>query len=299
MSMIKVIFLGTSDAIPSASRNHTSILLEYKNENILIDCGEGTQRQFRKAKLNPNKVTKILITHWHGDHVLGLAGLLQTLTFSNYNKTLNIYGPKGTKEFMKILLRTFAFQGKYRINIEEAEGKFFENDEFYLEAEKMTHGIPCNAYSFVKKGRLRIDKKKLEKTKLKGPILKKLKEGKDVTYNGRKYLAKNLTYSEDSKKVSFVFDTSFNKNIVPFVKNSDLLVCESTFGAELEDKAEEYKHLNVKKTAQIAKQSKSKELILTHISQRYSKNPKSILDAAKKIFRNSHIAQDLDVVEVK
>ena len=297
--MIKIIFLGTSDAIPSASRNHTSILLEYKNENILIDCGEGTQRQFRKAKLNPNKITKILITHWHGDHVLGLAGLLQTLTFSNYNKTLNIYGPKGTKEFMKILLRTFAFQGKYRINIEEAEGKFFENDEFYLEAEKMTHGIPCNAYSFVKKGRLRIDKKKLEKTKLKGPILKKLKEGKDVTYNGRKYLAKNLTYSEDSKKVSFVFDTSFNKNIVPFVKNSDLLVCESTFGAELEDKAEEYKHLNVKKTAQIAKQSKSKELILTHISQRYSKNPKSILDAAKKIFRNSHIAQDLDVVEVK
>jgi len=299
MSMIKIIFLGTSDAIPSAERNHTSILLEYKNENILIDCGEGTQRQFRKAKLNPNKVTKILITHWHGDHVLGLAGLLQTLTFSNYNKTLNIYGPKGTKEFMKILLRTFAFQGKYRINVEEAEGKFFENDEFYLEAEKMTHGIPCNAYSFVKKGRLRIDKKKLEKTKLKGPILKKLKEGKDVTYNGRKYLAKNLTYSEDSKKVSFVFDTSFNKNIVPFVKNSDLLVCESTFGAELEDKAEEYKHLNVKKTAQIAKQSKSKELVLTHISQRYSKNPKSILDAAKKIFKNSVLVRDLDEIEVK
>ena len=297
--MIKIIFLGTSDAIPSASRNHTSILLEYKNENILIDCGEGTQRQFRKAKLNPNKVTKILITHWHGDHVLGLAGLLQTLTFSNYNKTLNIYGPKGTKEFMKILLRTFAFQGKYRINVEEAEGKFFENDEFYLEAEKMTHGIPCNAYSFVKKGRLRIDKKKLEKTKLKGPILKKLKEGKDIVYLGKRYLAKNLTYGENSKKVSFVFDTSFNKNIIPFVKDSDLLVCESTFGIELEDKAEEYRHLNVNHTANIAKKSKSKKLVLTHISQRYSKNPQKILDAAKKIFKNSILVKDLDVIEVK
>jgi ribonuclease Z len=297
--MIKLTFLGTSDAIPSAERNHTSILLEYKDEAILIDCGEGTQRQFRKAKLNLNKITKILITHWHGDHVLGLAGLLQTLNFSSHNKTLNIYGPKGTKEFMKVLLNTFAFQGKYNIHIEEVEGKFFENDEFYLNAEKMSHGIPCNAYTFVKKGRLRIDKKRLEKTKLKGPILKKLKEGKDIVYNGKKYLAKNLTYGEDSQKVSFVFDTSFNKNIIPFVKDSDLLVCESTFGTELEDKAEEYRHLNVNHTADIAKKSKSKKLVLTHISQRYNKNPQKILNAAKKIFKNSVLVKDLDEIEVK
>jgi ribonuclease Z len=297
--MIKITFLGTSDAIPSAERNHTSILLEYKNEAILIDCGEGTQRQFRKARLNLNKITKILITHWHGDHVLGLAGLLQTLSFSGYNKNLNIYGPKGTKEFMRILMKTFAFQGKYKINVEEVQGKFFENDEFYLESAKMSHGIPCNAYTFVKKERLRIDKKKLEKTKLKGPILRKLKEGKDIVYNGKKYLAKNLTYGEIGKKVSFVFDTSFNKNIIPFVKDSDLLICESTFGMELEDKADEYRHLNVSHTANIAKKSKSKKLVLTHISQRYSKNPQKILDAAKKIFKNSVLVKDLDEIEVK
>jgi ribonuclease Z len=299
MFMIKITFLGTSDAIPSAERNHTSILLEYKNEGILIDCGEGTQRQLRKAKLNPCKLTKILITHWHGDHVLGIPGLLQTLSFSNYNKTLNIYGPKGTKEFMEAILRIFAFQGKYKINVKEVQGKFFENEDFYLESAKMSHGIPCNAYAFVRKGRLRIDKKKLGRTKLKGPVLKKLKEGKDIIYQGKKYLAKNLTYSEDSKKISFVFDTSFNKDIIPFVKNSDLLVCESTFGVELEEQAERYKHLNVKQTAQIAKKSKSKKLVLTHISQRYNKNPKKILDAAKKIFKNSHIVRDLDEIEVK
>jgi len=158
--MIKIIFLGTSDAIPSIERNHTSILLEYKEENILIDCGEGTQRQIRKARLNPNKITRILITHWHGDHVLGLAGLLQTLGFSGYNKTLYIYGPKGTKEFVKNVLKTFLFQGKIDIKVEEIEGKFLETDEFYIEAEKMSHGIPCNAYAFIKKGNLRINKKK-------------------------------------------------------------------------------------------------------------------------------------------
>ena len=88
---IKLTFLGTADQIPSANRNHTSMLLTYGGENILIDCGEGTQRQFRKAHLNPCKITRILITHWHGDHVLGLPGLLQTLAASDYNKTLYIY----------------------------------------------------------------------------------------------------------------------------------------------------------------------------------------------------------------
>lgn len=296
--MIKITFLGTSDAIPSADRNHTAILLSYKEENILIDCGEGTQRQFRKAKLNPNKITRILITHWHGDHVLGIAGILQTLSFSEYNRTLYIYGPKGTKEFMRTLLQTFIFHQNFKIHVDEVENKFFETDDFYLEAEKMSHGIPCNAYTFVKKGNLRIDKKKLEKIKIKGPILKKLKEGKNIVYQGKKYLAKNLTYEERGKKISFVFDTSFNDKIVPFVKNSDLLICESTFGAELEDRAEEYNHLTSKKTAEIAKKSNSKKLVLTHISQRYNKNPKKILDSAKKIFKNSMLVKDLDEIEI-
>jgi ribonuclease Z len=297
--MIKITFLGTSDAIPTAERNHTSVLLNYKNENILIDCGEGTQRQFRKAKLNPNSVTRILITHWHGDHVLGLAGMLQTLSFSGYNKTLYIYGPKGTKEFIRNLFKTFLFQRNFKIDVEEVVGKFFETDDFYLEAEKMNHGVPCNAYTFVKKGNLRIDKKKLEKIKIQGPILKQLKEGKNIVYQGKKYLAKNLTYAENSKKISFVFDTSFNDRIIPFVENSDLLICESTFGIDLEDKAEEYKHLTSKQAAEIAKKSNSKKLVLTHISQRYSKNPKKILDTAKKIFKNSRLVNDLDEIEIK
>jgi ribonuclease Z len=297
--MLKITFLGTSDAIPSAERNHTSILLNYKDENILVDCGEGTQRQFRKAKLNPNKVTRILITHWHGDHVLGIAGLLETLSFSEYKKTLYIYGPKGTKEFMRNLFHTFEFHKTFRIEIEEVEGIFFETDDFYIGAEKMSHGIPCNAYAFVKKGNLRIDKKKLAKIKIHGPILKKLKEGKDIVYDGKKYLAKNLTYEEERKKVSFVFDTSLNDRIVPFVQDSDLLICESTFDADSEERANEYKHLTAKQAGEIAKKSNSKKLVLTHISQRYSKNPKRILDAAKKIFKNSVLVKDLDEIEVK
>jgi ribonuclease Z len=311
--MIKLTFLGTSDAVPSIERNSTSILLEYKNENILIDCGEGTQRQFRKAKLNPCKVTRILITHWHGDHILGIPGLLQTLSFSGYNKTLFIYGPKGTKKFMKEMLKTFVFQGRLKIEVNEVgssqvhsdlsesqtKGKFFENDDFYLEAESMSHGVPCNAYSFVKKNSRKIYKDKLEKTKLQGAILQELKLGRDIVYDGKKFLAKNLVYEEKGNKISFVFDTSLNPRIIPFVKDSDLLICESTFGEDLEEKAGEYHHLTAEQSAEIAKRSKSKKLILTHISQRYSKEPETILKTAKKVFKNSSLAKDFDVIEIK
>jgi ribonuclease Z len=296
---IKITFLGTSDSVPTATRNHPAILLTYQGENILIDCGEGTQRQFRKAKLNPCKVNRILITHWHADHVLGIPGLIKTLALSGYKKILYIYGPRGTKAFMKIFLKLFAFRNEYSIKVQEVEGKFFETKDFYLEAEKMTHGVPCNAYSFVKKGQIRIDKNKLKKLKiLSGKHLQKLKQGKSIIYKGKKYLAKNLTYKQGEKKISVVLDTSFNDKITPFVKNSDVLICESTFMPSLSKMAEDRHHLTVKQVAEIAKKSKSKKLFLTHISQRHSRELKKVLIAAKKTFKNSHVPKDLDKIEI-
>jgi len=298
--MIDITMLGTSDQIPTAKRNHTAIFLKYKGEGILVDCGEGTQRQFRKARLNPCKVTKILITHWHGDHVLGLPGLLQTLSFSGYNKTLEIYGPKGTKFFMKKLLETFVFKGKHSIKVFEVDGKFFETNDFYLESKKMTHGAACNAYHFVKKGLIRIDKKKLKKSKIPiGKHLLKLKQGKNITYKGKKYFAKNLTFTDADKKVSFILDTGLNKSIIPFVKNSDLLICEASFEEAFKDRAKLHEHLTSKQAAEIAKKSNSKKLVLTHLSSRYEKDQAVILKEARKIFKNSVLAKDFDVFSVK
>lgn len=300
--MIKLTFLGTSHAIPTAERNHTAVLLTYKGENILVDCGEGTQRQFRKARLSPTKVTKLLITHWHGDHILGIPGLLQTLAFSDYKKTLEVYGPKGTKRFMKEILKTFVFEEKVKIKVKEInkEGKFFEDKEFYLESKNMVHGAPTLSYCFVKKGQRRIDKKKLEKSKLpKGPILQKLKDGKDIRYKGKKYLAKNLTYMAEAKKVCFVLDTKMNKSIVPFVKGADLFVSEASYSHDDSNIAREHKHLTAKQAAESAKKAKVKKLILIHISDRYKKNPKKILNEAKKVFKKVYLAKDLDEFKVK
>jgi len=300
VDIIKVTFLGTSGVIPTEDRNHVAMLLTYRNENILVDCGEGTQRQFRKAKINPCKITKLLITHWHGDHILGIPGLLQTLAISGYNKTLEIYGPKGTKKFMKELLKVFHFVSDIKLKVKEvSSGKFFENNEFYLESKPMIHGIPCNAYAFVAKGKIRIDRDKLAKAKLPlGPQIKKLKEGKNITYQGKKYLAKNLTYMQGSKKVTFVLDTVINNKIVPFSKNSDLLIIESTYAGDMKEMAKDHKHLTSSQAGEIAKKAKVKELILTHISQRYGRDSKLVLDGAKKIFNKSKVAEDLDKIEL-
>jgi len=297
--MTKITFLGTADQIPSASRNHTAILLNYNEENILIDCGEGTQRQFRKAKLNPCKITRILITHWHGDHILGIPGLLLTLSSSGYNKKLFIYGPKHTKLFIKELLKTFKIKTEYEIEVKEVNGTFVDTKDFLLEAKSMDHGIPCNAYSFVKKEKIRIDKKKLIKSKLPlGPLLQDLKKGKNVNHDGKKYFAKNLTFKTKGEKISIVLDTVMNNRIVSFVKNSDLLICEASFGDELKEKAQEHLHLTSVQAGEIAKKSKSKKLVLTHLSQRYENSPEKILKEAKKIFKNSVVVKDLDVLEV-
>jgi ribonuclease Z len=296
---IKLVFLGTSSAVPTAKRNHPAFLLSYRGENILVDCGEGTQRQFRKAKLNPCKITKILITHWHADHVLGIPGLLKTLEINGYKKKLEIYGPRGTKVLMKKLLDLFGLRKEYRIEIDEVKGSFLETPHFYIEAEAMTHGTPCNAYSFVEKGRTRIDKQKLKKYGIKsGAHLKKLKEGKSITSRGKRYSAKNLTFVEEGRKISFVLDTSINKKIIPFVKNSNALVCESSFDSKGVKKAEDYKHLTSIQAANIAKKSNSKKLFLVHLSQKHDKNPEVVLKEAKKIFKNSSIPKDLDEFEI-
>ncbi len=293
--MINLTFLGTAAHVPTIKKNHSAILLTYNEENILIDCGEGTQRQFRYAKINPGKITRILISHWHADHVLGIPGLLSTLALSGYNKKLFIYGPKGTKEKIKSIFDAFNFRREYEIKVEEVQGKFLETKDFYLEAKSMQHKIPCNAYSFTKKGQIRIDKTKLKKTKIpEGPILQKLKQGKDITYKNKKYLAKNLTYSEEDEKITIIMDTLFNNKIIPFAKNSDILISEATFSDEIKDQAKEHKHMTIKQAAEVAKKSKSKKLILTHISQRYENKSKKILEEAKKVFKNTEIAKDLD-----
>ncbi len=297
MEKIKITFLGTSSSIPTKKRNHTAILLTYKSENILIDCGEGTQRQFKIAEVSPNKITKILLTHWHGDHVLGLPGLFQTLNMNDYSRALEIYGPKNTQHFITQLKNLFNL--KIQTKVKEVQNKVLETNEYIIEAASMSHNTPTLAYSFTIKEKIRLDKSKIKKLKLpNSPLIKNLQQGKDITIEGKKIKASQLTYLEKPRKITIILDTALNDNSIKLAKDSDLLICESSFSREEEKKAKEYMHLTAEQAATIAKRSKSKKLILTHISGRYQYNTKAIEDEAKKIFKNTTIANDFDILEI-
>ena len=292
---MEITFLGTSEAVPTAERSQLAMLLKYKNESILIDCGEGTQRQFKIAKINLFKITRILISHWHGDHVLGLPGLLQTLALNNYSKTLRIYGPKGTKKFMNLLLRTFIFKEKLKTEIYEItkDGVFVDSKDFQIKALKMKHFTPCLAYSFIEKDRRRINTKFIKKIGLKpGPLVGKLQQGKKIKFKGRVIKVKNATYLVRGKKITFIIDTLMNKNCIKLAKDSDLLINEATFLDSTHlNRAKERGHLTAKQAATIAKRAKVKKLIITHLSQRYTKNPEVILKEAKKTFKKTELAK--------
>ena len=290
---MKIKFLGTSSMVPTKDRNHTAILLTYNAENILIDCGEGTQRQLKIANINPCKITKILLTHIHGDHTLGIPGLIQTLGTNNYQKTLEIYGPTNTKNFINNILKTFHVENKIKINTTEiTKTKFLETKEFFLEALPVKHSTHTLAYSFTEKDKRKINLNYTKKFNLtKHPLLGELQRGKDITFKGKKITANKATILKKGKKISFIFDTELTQNCIEISKNADLVIAEATYESDLQEKAKEYQHLTSEQAALIAKKAKVKKLILTHFSQRY-KTPDQALKEAKKIFNNTITAKD-------
>ncbi len=302
---IKLVFLGTSGAVPGPKRNHPAILIIYGKENILVDCGEGTQVQFKKAKISAAKLNKLLVTHWHGDHVLGIPGLLQTLSFQNYSRVLNIFGPRGIKHNIENVLKAFPsvvvsnMKNNVQLKSSEAHGKFVDEKDFFIESFPVAHGIPSNGYTFVVKDKIRIYKSKLKKFKIKpGKHLERIKQGKSISYKGKKYSPKDLAFVEKGKKISVVMDGIFETKVIKYIKDADILIMESSYLHELAELAKEHRHRTAKQCAEMAKRAKAKKLILTHVTNRYDKNPEKILDEARKFFKNSFLAKDLEIVEI-
>ncbi len=304
MFRVRITFLGTSATFPTKDRNHPGIFLEFMNEGLLFDCGENIQRQFRIAGISITKITRIFITHWHGDHVLGLPGVLFSLANSEYKKKLYIYGPKGIKEKIKALIDIYEIPVNFPIEIVELKEtyeikKLIDEKEFEIYYTFGEHTVPVISYAFKEKDKRKI---KVDYVRSLGiptphPILGKLQEGIPIVWKGKTITPEEATYIKKGFKVTYITDTIFKENLIELAKESDILIVESTYSKNEKEIAKEHYHMTTEDAERIAKESKSKILILTHFSQRY-KNPEEFLNEIT--FKPAFIAKDfMQIIYVK
>ena len=305
---MELTFLGTSCMVPTKDRNVSGIFLTYKNYGLLFDCGEGTQRQMNIAGINRNKVNYVFLSHWHGDHVSGLIGLIQTLgnqQIQNEERpVLHIYGPKETEERMEHMLKTCIFENKVILEIHEIIPQrndlltILDTEDFYVITALLDHGIPCLGYSFIEKDTRRMNINKLKKFGItNGPIIGQLQNGDIIEYDGATINPEDVSELKKGLKITFILDTGLCENAIALAENSDLLICEATYSSELGEKAENYKHMTAKDAAILANNAGAKRLIITHISQRY-KTSGEVLEDAKNAYENVEVAHDFMKVKM-
>ncbi|MBT8172383.1 ribonuclease Z [Candidatus Bathyarchaeota archaeon] len=302
MTDLEVIFLGTSGSIPTPKRGLSAVAIKRNKELFLFDCGEGTQRQMIQTGVGFHRKAKIFITHMHGDHVLGLPGLIQTMSLLGRTNELEIYGPKGISNFVAAINQTIRFNLTFSIKIREIEkGLICEEKEYEVFAAKANHIEPSLAYSFTEKLRSGIFQKEIA-IKLKvpeGPLWSKLQSGESVILSEDKIIEPDMVLGSPrlGRKIVYSGDTGPSEAIVNLAKNADLLIHEATFKDEMKERAIKDGHSTPIIAAEAAKAAGVKRLILTHISARY-KDVNLLLKQAKKIFSNTEIAEDLQKIKL-
>jgi len=294
---LRVVFLGTAGSIPTVQRSLPAIAVRRKGELMLFDCGEGLQRQMIRAKIGFHRKTKVFITHMHGDHVLGLPGLLQTMSLLDRKNKLEVYGPPGIKAFVAATQKTVQFTLTFPIEVVEVEnvGVICKEREYHVNAAWMDHLPPSLAYALTEKSRpgkfYPETARALEVPK--GPLWSKLQHGSPIELpNGRIIRPEQvLGLPRPGRKIVYTGDTRPVKNLIEFAENADLLIHDATFDDALWERAHDDGHSTPSQAAEAAKRARVKRLVLTHISARY-KDSKLLLEQAKKVFFHVDVAED-------
>ncbi len=292
---MQITILGTASMVPSKDRAHAMFFISYKSDGVLFDAGENVQRQLKIAGIPITKVTKIFISHLHGDHVFGLPALLASINKSvDFEKTIKIFGPRGIKGAIKYMFKAFIFD-KNLLDLEIKEikkGKVFENRDYKVEALPLEHGTPCFGYSLTEKDKRKINMGYIKRLGIpQGPLLGELQQGRSITFKEKKVLPSKATTTIKGKKIAYIADTLPCANTIRLAKDADIVICEATFASDLEKKAEKYKHLTAKQAAIIAAQADAKKLVLTHFSNRY-KTTNTLEEDAKTQFKEVIAAKD-------
>ena len=298
---MKLVFLGTSAAQPTQKRGLSCMCLEREGEIIMFDAGESAQISYTKAGLGWNKKMKLFVTHLHGDHCVGILGLLQTMSMQNRTESLEIFGPKGIDEFLAANIKILNFSLPFSILITiVSEGKMYENNKFLIHAAKANHSITAFSYLFEEKdkpGRFNVQKAN-ELGIPEGELWNKLQNGEEVNNNGKTIRPEQvLGTKRPGKKIGISGDTMPTKELELFFNECDYLVFDSTFLDEEKQKAQDTCHSTAKQAAELGKNANVKNLILTHFSARY-KDEIGHKTEARQIHNSVITAKDLLEVEI-
>lgn len=277
MSKITITILGTSAGVPTKTRAHPAIHLSYDDgvgECLLFDCGENTQRQFMSAGLNIMKIDNIFLTHWHGDHCLGVPGLVDTMGFEDRRSPLSIYAPEVNR--LKKGINFNYSMGKFRIFphnvVSRGKGirKIFDTKRFYIASTPVKHSIPSVSYALIEKDKTCIDLKKANSLGLpeKGEIYGELKKRGKIRLEGRDITFEDISIVQKGKKIVYSGDTEICDNLVAMVKGADLLIQDCTYFDDVEG-TRPHKHASLSEIKDMVKENDVKKIILTHISRKY------------------------------
>ena len=299
---MKLVFLGTGGSYPSPRRNVVSLALKYNGDVILFDCGEGTQRQLMRSSLSFMDINKIFITHLHGDHFLGLPGLIQSMKLNERENPLEVYGPAGTKELLGLLMTLGYFNPNFKIKGQDIEpGTSLKFKGFTVKTVPANHNVPALAYVFKEDDRPgRFNKPKaLELGVPEGPLFGRIQRGQTVEVDGRKISPDDiLGPPRRGRKVVYTGDTRPSVDILDAATKADVLVHEGTFDGSMSEIALEKGHSSVTQAAEIARKADVDRLFIVHISPRYE-GIKEMESEAKEIFPNTTIPRDLSEYEIR
>ncbi len=298
---MQIVFLGTSGSWPTPKRNVSAIAVKRGPEVILLDCGEGTQRQFMASPLSFMQVSRIFLTHFHGDHFLGLPGLMQSMNFFGREAPLEICGPKGCEDLVAELLSLGHFKAGYPVHAHDlSPGASVDCGEYTVTSFEAVHTVP--GLSYVLEERERAGRFDLERAQAlgipPGPLYSRLQEGQPITVAGKTVTPDQvLGPPRRGRKIVYTGDSMPHEVLVTMARGADVLIHDATSDAALEEKANRYGHSSSRQAAQVAKEAGVGLLVLTHMSPRYE-DPAGLLNDAKAVFANVRLADDFLEIDV-
>ena len=294
MSSKDLVVLGTSSQQPTRHRNHGAYLFRWNGEGLLFDPGEGTQRQFIFADVAPTVVTRMFISHFHGDHCLGVGSMLMRLNLDKVPHPIHCYYPQSGKKYFDRLRYGTAYHENITVIEHPVEhaGVVEDDGRFRIEAQYLDHGIDNLGWRITEADSIRFEKEKLDKFGIRGPLVKTLEKQGWITIGDKKITLDEVAYVKKGDSIAVIIDTRPCQAALVLAKDARLLLCESTYLTSEEDLAFRHQHLTAAEAALIAKEAGAHTLILTHFSARYPESA-AFEAEARPIFPQTFAARDL------